>query len=108
MERDGEDGGGRGSSSAVDAVRHGGGKTATMATATALARARERVWRVSGVQVSVCEEVAGERRPVSMAHVDALPCPGRVWRASWHVLGASGHLPFPALRGSSSTMARLG
>ena len=48
-EHAGEDGGGRGSFSSVDVVRHGGGKTATMATATALARARERVWRVAVV-----------------------------------------------------------
>jgi hypothetical protein len=49
-----------------------------MAKASALAQAREHVWRVAVVQVSVCEKGEGERRAVSTAFVDALSCPGRV------------------------------
>jgi hypothetical protein len=60
-----------------------------MATATALAQARERVWWVAVVQVSACEKGEGERRAVSTAAGDALAHPERVWRAFWRVLGAA-------------------
>jgi hypothetical protein len=68
-----------------------------MATATALARAREHVWRVAVVLVSTWEKGEGERRAESTAFDDALSCPGRVhahpdtfWASrTWRVPGAA-------------------
>jgi hypothetical protein len=54
-----------------------GGRTAMRSTATALARARARVWRAAVVQGSAWEKGAGERGPGSSGRVDALSCPGR-------------------------------
>jgi hypothetical protein len=97
VERDGEDRGGQDSSGDINAVRYRGGRTAMMSTATALARAREHVWRVAVVLVSMWEKGEGERRAESTAFDDALWCPGRVhartgtlWASrTWRVPGTA-------------------